>query len=195
MKIKYISYRVEFQARGAAHIHGIIWLDMKKIESLPLFHDAKSEPGKGNLSKAFRKFRDDEKLTTEEKDAIEKFTDMFTSCSLNPNTIHTDVNIGHRIIDIVKEVNCHNCTKPCEKYGDSCKYGFPRWPLKKTLVVDKKEFSAEAEKDKNIVEDKTINHENILIIVEQLLKDKVVIEEIMNKIEKGTTEEEYDLNR
>ena len=62
-------------------------------------------------------------------------------------------------------------------------------------MVDKKEFSAEAEKDKNIVEDKTINHENILIIVEQLLKDKVVIEEIMNKIEKGTTEEEYDLNR
>ena len=28
MKIKYISYRVEFQGRGAAHIHGILWLDM-----------------------------------------------------------------------------------------------------------------------------------------------------------------------
>ena len=40
MKIKYISYRVEFQARGAAHIHGILWLDMKKIETLPTFYNA-----------------------------------------------------------------------------------------------------------------------------------------------------------
>ena len=32
MKIKYISYRVEFQGRGAAHIHGTLWLDLKNIE-------------------------------------------------------------------------------------------------------------------------------------------------------------------
>ena len=31
MKIKHISYRVEFQGRGAAHIHGTLWLDIKKI--------------------------------------------------------------------------------------------------------------------------------------------------------------------
>ena len=29
MKIKYISYRVEFQGRGAAHIHGTLWLNIK----------------------------------------------------------------------------------------------------------------------------------------------------------------------
>ena len=31
MKIKHLSYRVEFQGRGAAHIHGTIWLDIKEI--------------------------------------------------------------------------------------------------------------------------------------------------------------------
>ena len=39
MKIKYISYRVEFQGRGAAHIHGTLWLDMKEIEKLPIFQN------------------------------------------------------------------------------------------------------------------------------------------------------------
>ena len=32
MKIKYISYRVEFQGRSAAHIHGTLGLDLKNIE-------------------------------------------------------------------------------------------------------------------------------------------------------------------
>ena len=32
MKVKYIIYRVEFLVRGAAHLHGTLWLDIKKIE-------------------------------------------------------------------------------------------------------------------------------------------------------------------
>ena len=28
--VKYYSYRVEFQLRGAAHIHGTIWVDFEK---------------------------------------------------------------------------------------------------------------------------------------------------------------------
>ena len=37
MSVKHISYRVEFQGRGAAHIHGTLWLNLKKIERLPQF--------------------------------------------------------------------------------------------------------------------------------------------------------------
>ena len=33
MKIKNMSYRLEFQGRGAAHIHGTLWLDIKDIEN------------------------------------------------------------------------------------------------------------------------------------------------------------------
>ena len=30
LPVKYYSYRVEFQLRGAAHIHGTIWVDFEK---------------------------------------------------------------------------------------------------------------------------------------------------------------------
>ena len=29
MPVKYYNYKVEFQARGAGHIHGVLWIDMK----------------------------------------------------------------------------------------------------------------------------------------------------------------------
>ena len=92
------------------------------------------------LSDAFRKLRDDVKLSEEDKSAITKLTDMFITCSLNPDTIHKDEEIGKQRIAIIKQVNCHNCTNPCEKYGDKCKYGFPKFPLKETMVIDKHEF-------------------------------------------------------
>ena len=34
MNVKYYTYKVEFQQRGAAHIHGTLWLDLPKIEKL-----------------------------------------------------------------------------------------------------------------------------------------------------------------
>merc|ERR1711888_467551 len=32
MHVKHISYRVEFQGRGAAHVHGTLWLDINEIQ-------------------------------------------------------------------------------------------------------------------------------------------------------------------
>ena len=46
MKIKHISYRVEFQGRGAAHIHGTLWLDLKEIEKSKEFKDEMEKRGK-----------------------------------------------------------------------------------------------------------------------------------------------------
>merc|ERR1712055_539839 len=111
-------------------IHGTLWLDIKEIEKSTEFRERNK--GNGNLSDAFKKFRDEKELSEEEKDAIETFTDMFVSCSLNSKTIHEDKEAGEKIINIIKAVNCHNCTNPCEKYGEKCKYGFPRYPLKRT---------------------------------------------------------------
>ena len=94
----------------------------------------------GDLTEAFRKLREDTKLSEVEKDAIAKFTDMFITCSLNPDTVHADKDVGKRIVKIAQDVNCHNCTNPCKKYEGKCKYGFPRYPLKETVVIDKNEF-------------------------------------------------------
>jgi hypothetical protein len=192
MKIKHISYRVEFQGRGAAHIHGTLWLDIKEIEKSPPFKENLQEKRDGNLSEAFRKLRDDIKLNEAEKDAIAKLTDMFITCSLNPDTVHEDPDVGKRIIDIVGHVNCHNCTNPCERYGDKCRYGFPKFPLKETLVVDKNEFSDQSEGDD---QNRNVNYKKILSDIEDVLKDEDKVKEIMSKYEKGKTEEEYATNR
>ena len=34
MNVKYYTYKVEFQDRGAGHIHGTLWLGLDKIENL-----------------------------------------------------------------------------------------------------------------------------------------------------------------
>ena len=194
MKVKYISYRVEFQGRGAAHIHGTLWLDIKEIEKLPQFKEGDKEDG--NLAEAFRKFRVNEELTKAEKDAIAKFTDMFATCSLNPDTVHKDKEMGKKIVEIVKKVNCHNCTNPCEKYGDKCKYGFPKFPLKETLVVDKNETLDISERPPNQQEDTSNQrYREILADVEEVLRDEDKVKEIMSKYEKGKTDEEYETNR
>ena len=34
MHVKYFTYKVEFQDRGAGHIHGTLWLGLDDIENL-----------------------------------------------------------------------------------------------------------------------------------------------------------------
>ena len=38
MSVQFYSFKVEFQQRGAAHIHGIIWLNLDKLENLVLIN-------------------------------------------------------------------------------------------------------------------------------------------------------------
>ena len=192
MKVKHISYRVEFQGRGAAHIHGTLWLDIKEIEKSKTFSEKRKGENEGYLVEAFRKLRDNAKLSEKEKTTIATLTDLFVSCSLNPDTIHENGQIGKRIVEIVSTVNCHHCTGPCNRFGDKCKYGFPRYPLKDTLVVDKNEFNDSAEIEN---EDDEVNHRQLLSDVEAILKDEQRTKEIMGKFEKGQTKLKYIENR
>ena len=34
MTVEYFTYKVEFQERGAGHIHGTLWLKLERIEGL-----------------------------------------------------------------------------------------------------------------------------------------------------------------
>ena len=176
MNIRHISYRVEFQGRGAAHIHGTLWLDLNKIE-----RNRKEFKGKGHLSEAFHKLRDDLKLTEFEKDAVALLTDAFITCSLNPAIVTQEV------VDIALSVNCHYCTRKCE---NKCKYGFPRFPLKDTLVVDKHEFDDTLEEECNSDETRK-NYTKILFDVQEILKNEERMETVKTKYpNKGKTKEE-----
>ena len=94
LPVKMYSYRIEFQGRGSAHIHGVIWLDIPKLVDLEL----KS----GNdrlkyLQSALETVRQDKLPTDEEASAIEAYIDMVATCSLRiPETKK-----------IAEQVNCH----------------------------------------------------------------------------------------
>ena len=110
LSIKYHSYKVEFALRGAAHVHGVLWIDWENINNIP-----KNEIG--FIKKALQNIKDDIKLDDKELSAIVKFADSFISCSVK----------DPRTSDIVQSVNKHHHTKTCRKYAlnvDSISQGF-----------------------------------------------------------------------
>ena len=131
MKARHYQYRIEFQSRGAGHTHGVLWLNLEHLES--------GFPGIKNIFKNIKNNKnfDDNQMTT-----IRSFIDTFISCSLQ------DENVSH----LVKDVQIHNHSKTCRKYGSTCRFGFPRFPSERTivaqpLVVD--DFPSKSDLDKH----------------------------------------------
>ena len=144
MYAEYYSYRVEFQLRGAGHIHGTIWINWdlmeEKIEKRKEEHENKNKNKENvnetyldvkNVKKAFESIKE-EKFGiegNEEEDSVQRkalaaFIDKFVSCSLkDPSTVN-----------IVRSVNMHNHTKPCQQYGPPCRFRFPRFPCMETII-------------------------------------------------------------
>ena len=106
MSVRHVSYRVEFQGRGAAHVHGVMWLELKEIK-LQYVEDS-------CLQKAFESLRFGQELTANEREAVEKMTDKFTTCTLSPAVA------GSEAVSIAKEVQQHSCTATCMKKSMKC---------------------------------------------------------------------------
>ena len=80
-----------------------------------------------------------------------ELADMLISCSIHSG--------DEKLDSVVKQVQKHNHSKSCTKYGTSCRFGFPRLPAKKTMIakplpskMKSKERKAKEEKAKSIVE-------------------------------------------
>ena len=124
MQVKYYSYRVEFQLRGAGHIHGCLWVDFKNFwkllsqEDKNSFRDLGVEDHKC-IESTFDAFGEEKQLDGKVEKNIMKYIDKFITVSLkNPRTR-----------DIVKEVNVHHHTKACLKFGHkNCRFQFPTFP-------------------------------------------------------------------
>ena len=126
MSVKFYSYKVEFQQRGAAHIHGILWLDMFRLEKLIwkndqlahpasdyMNHGQSSLPLKG-IAETFKKLRSCQKLSKENISVLTVFVDSFTTVSTHGPTVGDDV------VKIVTEVNTHRHSLTCLKHGTDC---------------------------------------------------------------------------
>ena len=102
MRVKYYTYKIEFQDRGAGHAHGTLWLSLDTIENLlknadgslrcRTNDDDKKQRGPFHgLKHAFKKFRNNETLDKDDMNPIRRFVDEFTTVSIHENTVGKDV--------------------------------------------------------------------------------------------------------
>ena len=146
MNVEYYTYKVEFQERGAGHIHGTLWLSLSNLENLVYSEDRKlikncdinSEIGSSEpvsyhpfkgIKSAFQRLKNNEVLLEEEKKALVNFVDEFTTVSTNESTVGADV------AKIASEVNKHAHTRSCRKYDSQCRFQFPKFPSTKTIIA------------------------------------------------------------
>jgi len=146
MNVKFYNYRVEFQMRGAAHIHGVIWVDFDALEG--------SFPG---LKLAFTKFCEEKELSDEETAVTVAFIDKFITCSRQ----------NKEVSNIVEEVQIHHHTKACRKYGTICRFSYPKYPSKRTIIARPLPNNLSPEERLKLQQ----SHKKILDTVKSLLKE------------------------
>ena len=194
MHVKNYAYKVEFQDRGAGHVHGTLWLRLDKIENLIKDPDGTLRERNDNdsddeaifkgLAKAFNKFRNDQKLNMEEESAVRNFIDEFTTVSIHENTV------GQEVAKIAQEVNKHHHTKTCRKHDTTCRFKYPRYPAPHTIIVKPCEGKSQKEVDEMLGK-----YREILSKVKDVLEDEDQVNKIMNKYDKqNETKEEYKEN-
>ena len=110
-------------------------------------------------------------------DAIEKFTDMSTTCTRSTTVA------GKEAVQIAEEVNWHSHSKSCRKEGSQCRWKFPRFPLAKTKFIDVNRLVNEEEYRMSTQEREDILRRVIAVWVEEkhaktILSDNVL--RIMN---------------
>jgi hypothetical protein len=136
------------------------------------------------LEQAFNTLKDESKILSEnEYKALAKFTDIFTTCSLDPEEIKgklyrlTDTDKdGHEVEKLVKlvessakkfaktvcECNRHHHTKSCKKYDTTCRYNIPHFPSKETLIaVPVIKLTEYAKTDEDFLEFKDLDKDKI----------------------------------
>ena len=110
MAIENWSDKMEFQGRGAAHIHGVAWCNLNKIANgmrMDIDDDDLTDEIEENakersenitkddcaleteLERAFFQLRMGGKLSPKEEEALIAFADKFVTCTLNPEMAAT----------------------------------------------------------------------------------------------------------
>ena len=103
MPVYRYSYKTEFQGRGAPHVHGVLWLNLSKLEKQQKFSGAKA---------AFVKLRKGTPLSPADREVVCRMVDEFSTVSLCPAEVGADV------VKKVKDVNTHHHTKKACKKED-----------------------------------------------------------------------------
>ena len=167
MRVRHISYRVEFQGRGAAHIHGVLWLDLKELKIKGVNNT--------DLQEAYKKLRHSQPLEEEHLRALEMFTDTFVTCTRCVSVA------GEEAVKIAEECNWHGHSESCKKGGGRlCRWKFPRYPLARTIFVDANRDDSEEWKMEAKVRDEILDRVMRVLVEEK--EGKKVLSETVEKI-------------
>ena len=149
------------------------------------------------ISSAFKKFQTKENLKPHEEKAVVNFVDKFTTCTRNVSTIRkmtddeTLKKTAEDVIQIVEEVHGHHHTTSCHKYSPACRWGFPHFPMWKTILAKPMTDTGDA------AELAKSAYKKILKDVKEKMIDEQVIESIMKEYPKilDVSREAYVENR
>ena len=169
------TFKINFLARGSPHIHGIMWVDWESMA------ENETHLNINVLKTTFKKIRLDKSLNNEEIIELERFADTFVTCS-NKSPL-TD--------EIVNKVNTHHHTKSCRKYNTTCRFNFPKYPTRKTIISIPARVTYQIEEER---QEKIRITTQILKKVKLILEDPTKMEEI-NSIDKERFEEIHQLNK
>ena len=183
---KIVSYP---QGRGAGHIHGVLWVDLKEIKFEDyggqgrMLPDAAQTTWNSYLRNAFLNLRNRQPLDESESEALERFTDMFATCSLDPKVA------GEEAVKIAKEVNWHGHSKSCRKktIERKCRFNFPRFPMASTTFID---INKKLEEGEKISEERRVEIlRKVLNVLVEEENGKVLSKAVKEIMEKKTEDE------
>ena len=95
------------------------------------------------IKSAFTKFRHDNNLLLEKEIEVTKFIDTFVTCSSDPAEVEPLIlrecknkqAMAERAVNIAVEVNQHKHSRSCRKYGTSCRFHYPKYPSRRTVIT------------------------------------------------------------
>ena len=106
-------------------------------------------------------------------DAIQKFTDMSTTCTRSTTVA------GKEAVQIAEEVNWHSHSKSCRKEGSQCRWKFPRFPLAKTKFIDVNRLVNEEEYRMSTEEREDILRRVMAVLVEEKHGKTVLSDDVL----------------
>ena len=216
MKITYWSDKMEFQGRGAGHIHGVAWCNLEKINEMirterkvgiilsndecDSEEERSNDDDENHLVNAYRSLRENKLLKKNEEKALIDFVDRSVTCTTNPELAAKMIDIkrtkkdGLRIIEIVKACQMHHHTKSCSKRGckGTCRFRFPKFPMWETILTK----GMVDDKDEDQKKERIERQRALLESVMNVLEESDIVDDIMNDYDKNNESiEEYRKNR
>ena len=220
MNVNYHTEKIEFQDRGAGHVHGTLWLNLHKIEKLVKMPDGSLQNPPKQEGEGKEKTEEKLEEKTEEKleecpapdletpfkhirSAFRKFRNEEPLREVEKEAVKNFADafstcslnpdtVGADVAKIAYEVQRHHHTKTCKKYDTSCRFGYRKFPSPITIIRSPY-TNYQTQEEKNAA---FKVFEETLEKVKKVIEDDEVIAEIMQKYDKETeTREEYEQNR